>query len=543
MAPSAEMNAVHAKRDQRDSSSIAPIPAGRVLIVDNNASSAYALSKLVADEGHQAMTASDGPCALALVKQWAPDVVITDLVMPEMDGLELCRRVHELDPNLPVIITTAMEHTEAGLACLRAGADDYLPKPASTATLGWCLMRALERRAGKRERDRLRARRDELWEQLRAVNERLVVSSLREQERAETEAQQRAELSALLQGLNEGVVVADASGHPRIFNAAACAIFGIGPELHQAEALSAFEVRDSHGERLLEEQRPLYRAVHGDHFCELEVLYLRPDGERRSLVATGTSIKDADGTVTQAIVVFRDVTDLRRLERQREEYTALISHDLRNPLNVMLMSVDLLKKSLAEKHMAMDSQHVLRIERNAARMATMLEELTEATSLESSSPALRQAPCDFGALLRGVISQLDEPSTRRITVEANDAASCPLLADAEQLERCVTNLLTNALKYSAPDAPVQVRLSRTASHMKLEVIDRGIGIAPEDQKQIFTRYYRTAASRGHAEGLGLGLYITRMIVQAHGGHIDVRSEVGKGSTFSLILPLQLALSF
>ncbi len=540
MATSAERNAVHAKRDQRDSSSVAPSAGGRVLIVGDDAISADALSTLVTDEGHETMTARDGSAALALVKQWAPDVVITDLVIPETDGIELCRRLHGIDPDLPVIIAAAPEHAEAAFAGLRAGAYDYLPKPAEVAAVAWSILRALERRASRRERAQLRARTDELWEQLRAVNERLVVSSIREQERAEAEAEQAAEVNALLEGLSEAVFVADASGRMRMINHAARAIFGMGPELPAVAALEALDIRDIHDQPLAGEDRPLRRALRGEDFSEFEVFYLRPDGQRRCLVTTGTSVKQANGVVAQAIVIFRDVTSLRRLEQQREEYTALISHDLRSPLNVVLMTVDLLKKSLSEKQLTSDTEHLIRIERNAERMATMLDELNEATSLESQATPVQHAPCDFGKLLDNVIAQLNEPRARRITVETVGAAPCILLADAVQLERCITNLLTNALKYSGPDTPVQVRLSRTTDHAKLDVIDRGIGIAPEDLKQICQRYYRTAASRAQAEGLGLGLYITRMIAEAHGGRIDVRSEVGKGSTFSLILPLQPA---
>jgi len=107
--------------------------------------------------------------------------------------------------------------------------------------------------------------------------------------------------------------------------------------------------------------------------------------------------------------------------------------------------------------------------------------------------------------------------------------------NASRLERVVANFVTNALKYSAEDAPVSVRLARRGSDVSLEVIDRGIGIAPESVNRLFERYYRAPGGKARASGLGLGLYIARLIVEAHGGRIDVSSEVGKGSTFRLIL--------
>jgi signal transduction histidine kinase len=100
----------------------------------------------------------------------------------------------------------------------------------------------------------------------------------------------------------------------------------------------------------------------------------------------------------------------------------------------------------------------------------------------------------------------------------------------------IANLLTNALKYSAEDSPVVVRLKRRENAVELEVIDRGIGIAPDSIKKLFDRYYRTAAGKANASGLGLGLYIVRLTVEGYGGRIGVFSEVGKGSTFRVRFP-------
>jgi len=101
----------------------------------------------------------------------------------------------------------------------------------------------------------------------------------------------------------------------------------------------------------------------------------------------------------------------------------------------------------------------------------------------------------------------------------------------------VVNLITNALKYSAEHSPVRIRLSRDPGRVVLDVIDYGIGVAPDTAKRLFDRYYRSAGGKAHTEGLGLGLYIARLIVEAHGGRIEVLSEMGKGSTFRILLPL------
>ncbi len=373
---------------------------------------------------------------------------------------------------------------------------------------------------------------------MRTLNERLVVSSVREQELAESEATQRAQLNALLAKLSDGVLVAEPSGRITMLNPAACAMMGVGcDELRTVGDLDRLEVHDLAGKPRLREALPILRALRGEDFAGDEVLgFPSHGGEPLRVVSTGTSVRDADGRVALAIVVFRDVTELRRLEQQREEYTALISHDLRNPLGAILMCSTLLRRSMQKKGLAEDASLALRIERNGVRMNVMIQELLDATSLELHAVALRQAPLDLWELVVGVVQGLDDASTRRIAIEAKDESPCIVFAEAPRLERCVLNLITNALKYSAADSPVRLRLFRDQGRVVLDVIDCGIGIAPETAKRLFDRYYRSAGGKAQAEGLGLGLYIARLIVEAHGGRIEVLSEIGKGSTFRLILP-------
>ena len=472
-------------------------------------------------------TAPDGEAALSEVTRALPDVVLTDLQMPRIQGIELCQRLHELDADLPVIVMTAHSDMQSVIESLRAGAEDYLIKPLDFDTVLWCVERAIARRAAKLEHEQLR----------RMLNERLVLSSIREQEHAEAETLHRVQLNMLLENLSEGVAIGDHSGRILMMNDAARTILGLGDEDLSTIQANPPEACDLEGRPLEVEQRPLMRASRGEQFMDYEVLYVRSNGERRRIVSTGTSVRDESGNVVLAIVLFRDVTEIRRLEQQRDEYLALISHDLRNPLNIILMSASILKGSMAEKGLAEDLIRARLAEQNAQRMTAMLEELTEATSLESRGVELRQAECDLRGLVAGVVDGMDASRAERITIETGGSPSYVVLGDASRLERVVTNLLTNALKYSAENAPVIARFARKGSYVELDVIDRGIGIAPESVRMLFDRYYRTTAGKARASGLGLGLYIARLIVEAHGGRIDVSSVVGEGSTFRLILPL------
>ncbi len=498
----------------------------RILVVDDDPGVRVLLEELLRGGRFEVATAPDGETALAEARALRPNLVLTALELPRLDGPELCRQLHELDPQLPVIVMTAHSAMQSVLDSLRAGAEDYVMKPLDCESVAWCIDRALRRRAEKRAHEEL----------LRALNEQLVLSNLRAQEHADAEAQQRLQLNMLLENLDEGVAISEPSGRIVMLNPAARVILGLA----QGEvANSIAEVVNActlDGQPLAEEQRPLGRAARGEQFTDYEVLYQLPDGEQRHVVFTGTGAEDHTGRVALAIVVFRDVTAVRRLERQRDEYLSLVSHDLRNPLHTVLMAISRLKRSMQQRGQADDVTTAERAERNATRMLAMLEELLEATSLHSHGVELKRTACDLRLLLCNVCADLRDSGSRRITIESDDASSYVVFVDAAQIERVIVNLLTNALKYSPEGAPVRATLERRGHKVRLEVADRGIGIAPENVERLFDRYYRAPRGLAHARGLGLGLYIARMIAEAHGGSIDAASEVGKGSTFGLELP-------
>jgi PAS domain S-box-containing protein len=382
--------------------------------------------------------------------------------------------------------------------------------------------------------------------QLAIALDRLASVAARQAEAAAGQAaaeRKATQLSALLENLSDGVVVADESGRVLMINDAARAILGFGDaDVRSVDAIYSLEAHDLEERRLPNDQRPLSRALRGEQFVDDEMMLSRPNGERRRVVSTGTSVRDENGNVALAIVVYRDVTELRRLQQQHDEYLALISHDLRNPLGSIVLFVQTLKQSLTKKGLTEDVSIAERVERNVWRVHEMLEELTEATNLESRSVALQRKACDLQELVVGVVDRMEDARARRITIETDDSSSYVVRVEAPLLERVVANLLTNALKYSAQDAPVTARLARKENAVELDVIDRGIGIAPESVKMLFDRYYRTTGGKSRASGLGLGLYIARLIVEAHGGRIDVSSELGKGSTFRLILPSHTVLA-
>ncbi|MGA7119020.1 MAG: response regulator [Polyangiaceae bacterium] len=283
----------------------------RVLVVGADQNARMELEGQFRADGFATSTAPDSATALAEARRAKPDVVLSDL--QPLQALELCQRLHEIDHDLPVITMTGSRDMQSVIDSFRLGAEDCLIKPLQYSAVRLRVERAIARRAAKQATEGL----------YRTLNQRLVLSSVREHAHAEAEARQRGQLSALLENLSEGVVIVDPSGHVVMLNRAARGVLGVGDdELRTVDALHSVGLYDIGGKILGSEQRPLTRALSGEQFAEYEVLRISPNGDRRHVVSTGTCVKDENGDIALAIVVLRDVTELRLLEQRRDKLEA-----------------------------------------------------------------------------------------------------------------------------------------------------------------------------------------------------------------------------
>lgn len=379
-----------------------------------------------------------------------------------------------------------------------------------------------------------------LSDQIRAANAQLLMSGIRQLELAEQADEHARRIDRLLESQAGGVLVLDATGQ----------VVSISP--HARQLLDLPEIDDPDFERRLRELKlrrpdgsplplaegPIQRVAAGLAFSDLEFELARDDGTSVRLAFNGSAIEDSDAAgVSLAILVFYEVTARRKAEELRSDHISLIAHDLRSPLTSILGYTELVGLMIRSEAGDKAAEWTQRIGVAARQMAGMIDDLVESTRLESGSLQLRKDPAFLRALVLNVVAQNPSPEARaRINVETVDDPA-RVWVDQKRLERVITNLISNALKYSPADAPVTVRLALGAGELVLSVADRGPGLSPETIPRLFQRFYR-ADPTSRVEGMGLGLYIARLIVEAHGGRIWVESELGKGSTFLVALPLQ-----
>jgi signal transduction histidine kinase len=230
--------------------------------------------------------------------------------------------------------------------------------------------------------------------------------------------------------------------------------------------------------------------------------------------------------------------ELQRREEQRSDIVRAVSHDLRNPLAAVQGQAQLLLRQLERSgHDGRERASAQAINTSAQRMNALIQDLVDSVRSEAGELRLERQPVDLRPFVDGLLDrQATALDVGRVRVEAPQELP-PVSADPNRLERILVNLLSNALKYSAPETEVTVRLRQEGAEVITSVQDRGHGIAPEELPRIFQRYYRAGEGRERRQGIGLGLYITKRLVEAHGGRIWAESTLGEGSTFSFSLPV------
>jgi signal transduction histidine kinase len=236
-----------------------------------------------------------------------------------------------------------------------------------------------------------------------------------------------------------------------------------------------------------------------------------------------------------AVTNARLVEDLQQAVRARDDFVSVAGHELRTPLMALHLSVNAALRMVADG--APLRERLRAAERQILRLTRLTDDLLDVSRITAGRMTLEREPTDLGALVHEVVSRFSEEISRSGS-HLELALSAGVIGhwDRLRIEQVVGNLLSNAVKYG-DGQPITVAVEREANHARVIVRDRGIGIAPADQDRIFDRFERAAALHQRAGGFGLGLWITKQIVEAHGGMISLQSALGAGSTFLVALPL------
>ncbi|MDR0181929.1 hybrid sensor histidine kinase/response regulator [Lysobacter arvi] len=478
---------------------IATVLERPVLVVDDTNATRYATRRMLSAHGLQVLEATTGEDALRLASQC--DAVVLDVNLPDMDGFEVCRRLRE-DPatlSLPVLHLSAQHMQDADkVSGLDAGADAYLTHPIGADVLVATLNALVRARKAERAQQGLRL-----------------------------------QLESVIDCAPVAIGVFELNGRPMRSNEAFRvhlpaideAPHALPPFLQQA--FSA--VRE--GARNLSGSASLDDGTQSPRFIEWRVA--RVEGNGMVVVLADRTLEHNFANERERLLARERAAraEAESAYQAKDAFLALVSHELRNPLNTISMWSSMLRRPDA---MPLLDQGLATIERSAQLQARLLGDLLDASRASAGKLDIVRAPMDFGAVVSDAVASADELArARQIEFDVALSPVPSILGDSVRLHQVVWNLLSNAIKFSEPGSRVGVELRADERGLQLTVADTGVGFEPGDAPTLFERFRQASSSRtSKAGGLGLGLAIVRDIVSLHGGEVFARSAgLGRGAEF------------
>jgi two-component system, OmpR family, phosphate regulon sensor histidine kinase PhoR len=373
---------------------------------------------------------------------------------------------------------------------------------------------------------------------------------------------ERRKLNTVVSSIAEGVILCDSRGRLLLYNNAAQNLLRIDLPFEQplSDMADYYRFRDLDGSPLPIDRLPMAMALSGEVFPDYRVLVHGASGHDTVMSFSGAPARTDDGAIEGAVVVFRDVTSMQRVERAKDEFLAVAAHELRSPLAAVRSYADLLLRREQSRNEAdpRDLHGLNILTQQVSHMLRMVDNLLDVSRIDAGQLDLQKQRVNLASLANQVIDQQRPAAGTRELILKTAQAELWVECDQLRIRQVITNLLSNAIKYSLPDSEVIITLrtvewpeqkterdeyesqvaegTRTRSLALVAVQDQGSGIPPEQIGNLFRRFFRARSYR--AEGLGLGLYLSRQFIEMHGGRIWVESVVGVGSTFSFVLPLR-----
>jgi signal transduction histidine kinase/FixJ family two-component response regulator len=475
-----------------------------VLIVDDEDRIRQVCSKMLTNEGYDVAQAENAEVGLGMVAKRHYDIILLDLLMPGMSGLEALGHIRADHPDTVVIVITGYATLDHAVDAMKNGAFDFVSKPFSPQDL------------------------------------RLVVTKAIEHTRTLQDiANEKSRMRTMINHLSGGVMTTDTRKQVALANHAFMNLIdyrGPSPIGRPVGELVADETLLAMIDKAL--------AMPLSQFAEAtEEITVHPQGQpgsERIIGARCVPFRDRLGRNLGTITVLHDITALKKMDQMKSDFVALVSHEIRGPLNSVLMQQKVILDELAGPITDKQREILQRASEKIQALVTLSSELLDLSKMESGLINMEKETLDLAPILADqALFHLPKAQAKGISLElAPLPALPPVLANRTNMEEVLSNLITNAIHYTPEKGRVIVSAQREADYVCFKVSDTGFGIAPEDLTRIFDRFYRVKNEKTrYVIGTGLGLPIVKSIVEAHHGRIDVQSEPDKGSTFAVLIPI------
>lgn len=504
-----------------------------VLIIDDNPYDREAFRRALkkADESYGYLEAGDSLSGIALIERHRPDCVLLDYSLPGLNGLGALQRIHQVDPFVPVIMLTGQGSEAIAVQAMQEGAQNYLVKTALTPDLlHRAILSAIEHASLERK----------IGEQRRQIYTQKL--ALAEADRLKT---------AILASAGAMIIATGREGKVLTFNPAAEIALGYSAEdvigLHtpalwcdQAEiATRAAELAISHGAKMKCGFEVLTYVPQLTGRETHEWTFIRKDGSRFPVSLSMTPLRDGDGQIAGFLGMAQDITERMEMDRIKSEFISIVSHELRTPLTSIRGSLGLLTGKIV-KGVPETAQKLIDIAyKNCERLILLINDILDVDKIASGKMRFDMRPENAASLMEEAAEAIrgyaDEVGVH-IRLEP-PVPGLMLNADRDRFIQVLNNLLSNAVKFSPENGAIELRAEAREGRIRILVCDHGPGIQPECQDRLFNKFFQgDASSTREKGGTGLGLHISRQIIEHMGGQIGFDTHVGEGTAMWVELP-------
>jgi two-component system phosphate regulon sensor histidine kinase PhoR len=449
------------------------------------------------------------------------DLVFVDYLLGDGTAFDILDQVQ----NTPSVFTTGTGSEELAVKAMKAGASDYLIKDPARNYL---------KVMPEVVKNTIRHKKAE--DELKKYHEKLVDLV---KERTEQLAEEKELLAVTLSSMGDAVVAVDADNRIMLFNKAAEQLTGW--KFEEVRGRSVDEVIKIINEQTRQPaQSPIDSVLESrkiESGTEHDVLIARL-GREFPVSATAGPIRKNDGTMTGIVMVFRDVSQQREIDRMKSDFISSVSHELRTPLTSIKAYTETM---LFDQNMTDETKREFLqiINEESDRLTNLINGILEISRIESGTIEIVHKPVNLTTVLARAVADLEHLAGKKnLKLLADISDDLPeLLGDENKIHSMITNLIDNAIKFTPEGGQITVSARLINNELVIKVADTGMGVPKEDLSKIFFRFYRVPRPGKQIQGTGLGLAIVKEVVIRHDGRIDVESEPDKGSIFTVYLPV------
>jgi signal transduction histidine kinase len=356
----------------------------------------------------------------------------------------------------------------------------------------------------------------------------------------EREANERKRLRTIVEQLPVGIVITDRDGEVVLTNKKVSSILGIDVPIG-FNAGSGVLINTVHkGLPLQPGQSPLARVLKSEQpVISDELMFSKGDGKKVYIQNSAAVIKSDDGDVIAAASIINDVTQQKLLEERKDDFINMASHELKTPITSMKLYLDSLKKYLEKSSDERSLKTLGSIRNQTDRLQRIVNDLLDVSRLQTGKLTFNMEEFQLDRLIEEAIESL-QPNSKNQNIQFAQKSPLSIHGDKFRIYQALTNIITNAIKYSAENTDIIVKMENLGEIVQISVQDFGIGIGEEEQSKIFDRLYQLNDDKEKTfPGFGMGLYISKEIIKRHNGEISVKSVKDQGSTFYITLPVTL----